>query len=266
MKKIKRGYGLNHDGYIVSDVSKQCISSHYEGCIEDSVQRLSKQFKEQVHSIYVYGSVARGDATPVTSDLDLIVVFTRALTEKENEHLRKLEKQLSDDYKQLVRDIGFSLAQYDEVMDPSTYEEQAFIKEMSVNVYGDDLGDHFGPYALTPQLAIRFNGDIGASLQRVKNRLHTASKQELPRIVHSFSKKLIRTYYSMVKARSQIWTTKLHEQAEVVITYFPEKQSTLDTLLQWVDTPPQNIDEVRQFFITEGEWLQEHFHEEASKY
>lgn len=73
----------------------------------------------------------------------------------------------------------------------------------------------------------------------------------------------IRTCYSMVMVRSQIWTTRIHEQAEVFIQYFPEKEPTIKTLLNWIEEPPSNYESVYSFYKNEGEWVSTKFLEEA---
>ncbi|WP_433939991.1 hypothetical protein [Paenibacillus lautus] len=112
-------------------------------------------------------------------------------------------------------------------------------------------------------IAIRFNGDIDEVLRRTLNRLTTASGEDIKAFTQSFARKLIRTYYSMVMVRSQIWTTRLHEQAEVILQHFPEKESVIRTLLHWIDEPPTDREAVYELFKFEGEWAGANFLNEA---
>ena len=59
---LRAGYGLDPNGFIVSDVSKDKIDKVYVPCIRESVESLRNLFHQQLHSVYVYGSVARGEA------------------------------------------------------------------------------------------------------------------------------------------------------------------------------------------------------------
>jgi len=76
---LKVGYGLDSNGFIISDVSKDKIDGVYVPCIRESVENLKKLFHQQLHSVYVYGSVARGDAIAKKSDLDVIAMFNTKL-------------------------------------------------------------------------------------------------------------------------------------------------------------------------------------------
>lgn len=261
--KLSAGYGLDSNGFIVSDVSKDKINDVYVPVILESVESLRNLCHQQLHSVYVYGSVARGEAIAKKSDLDLIAMFYTKLSSVMLAELKKLAKELSEKYRSLVRDAGIAIAYYDYTVDPSNYYENAFLKELCVCVYGEDIGERFGPYKLTSEIAIRFNGDIYDVLNRTLKKLEIASKEDYKTFTQNFARKLIRTYYSMVMVRSQIWTTRLHEQSEVFIHYFPEKESIIRTLLNWIDEPPTDREIVYELFRNEGDWASVNFLNEA---
>jgi tRNA nucleotidyltransferase (CCA-adding enzyme) len=211
----------------------------------------------------VYGSVARGDALPRKSDLDLLALFDGMLSPDQSTELKNLARELSQKYSSLVRDVGIAVVYYDYAIDPANYYEQAFLKELCVCVHGEDLRERFGPYKLTPEIAISFNGDICEVLNRTISRLETASIGEIKTISQGFARKLIRTYYSMVMVRSQIWSTRLHEQSEIFIHHFPDKKTIVRTLQKWIEQPPTDRIIVLGFFKREGKWVSENFVREA---
>lgn len=170
------GFGLDSNGFIVSDVSEDKIGDVYITCIQASVVGLKRLFRQQLNSVYVYGSVARGEAIVKKSDLDLIALFDTKLSSVKLSGLKKLAEELSRNYRSLVRDVGIAVAYYDDTVTPSNYYENAFLKELCVCMYGEDLGERFGPYKLTSEIAICFNGDIYEALKRTLKRLETASK------------------------------------------------------------------------------------------
>jgi len=263
MVSLQAGYGLDRDAYIVSDVGVNKIDNVYLPCIRESVERLIRFFLRQLHSVYVYGSVARGEAVVATSDLDLLLMINGTLSTEQSMKLKTITQAMSQKYCSLVRDVGAAVAQYDDSVDPANYYEQAFLKELCVCVHGEDLRERFGPYKLTPEIAISFNGDIHEVLSRKISRLQTASNEEFKTISQGFARKLIRTYYSMVMVRAQIWTTRLPEQAEVFIHYFPKKEPIVRTLQTWIKEPPTNRETVFELFRLEGEWASAYFECEA---
>lgn len=261
MLTLRAGYGLDSNGFIVSDVSIDKIDRVYVPCIQESVESLKKLFPLQLHSVYLYGSVARGEAVAFKSDLDLIAMFDGNVQLAE---LTKLAGALSQKYCSLVREVGIAVGDYNYTMDPSNYYENAFLKELCVCVYGEDVREQFGPYKLTSEIAIRFNGDIGEAVTRTLERIKSPSNEDFKRFSHVFARKLIRTYYSMVMVRSQIWSTRLGEQSEVFLHYFPEKESIIHTLLNWIDEPPTERQAVYEIVKIEGGWARQNFTNEAS--
>ncbi|TMW70370.1 nucleotidyltransferase domain-containing protein [Alteribacter natronophilus] len=263
MNSLQEGYGLDRNGFIVSDVSLEKIDGIYLPCIRDAVGNLAKLFQDQLHSVYVYGSVARGEAVPRKSDLDIMALFNGRLSSDQSAEVKNAAGELSQKYGSLVREVGIAAGGFDYVTDTQNYYEQAFLKELCVCVHGEDLRKQFGPYNLSAEIAISFNGDICRVFTRIMSRLEAASDEEFRTITQSFSRKLIRTYYSMVMVRSRIWTTRLSEQAEVVIRHFPHKKTAVRTLKKWVDNPGMERASVYKLFKKEGKWTCEHFLREA---
>lgn len=263
LKSLREGSGLDDNGFIISDVSLDKIKHDDMQCINESIERLQKLFPRKLHSVYVYGSVARGDALPGKSDLDLLALFDSNLNHDQSSELKNLASELSQRYRSMFREVGIAVAYYDYALDPANYYEQAFLKELCVCVHGEDLRRRFGPYKLIPEIAISFNGDICEVLNRTINRLANSSVVEFETIAQGFSRKLIRTYYSMVMARSQIWSTRLDEQAEIFFHHFPDKKLIISTLLEWIDQPPSDRTNVIDSFKREGKWACENFVHEA---
>jgi len=260
---LQPGFGLDRDGYIISDVDTDKIQSIYLPCIHDSIGELTLMFPNRLHSVYLYGSVARGEAIVSKSDLDLIAMFTGTLNSNESTQLKNLSAGLSQKYCSLVRDVGIAVADYEYTIDPENYYEGAFLKELCVCVHGEDPTIGFGPYKLTSEIAVSFNGDIGNFVSRTINRIKVVSNQELGRISQGFARKFIRTCYSMVMVRSQIWTTRLHQQEKVFIHHFPEKESVIRTLQKWLEEPPNNRTLILNLIQNEGKWINKHFEREV---
>ncbi|MDY0394942.1 nucleotidyltransferase domain-containing protein [Virgibacillus halophilus] len=197
------------------------------------------------------------------SDLDLIAMFTGNLNSEESTQLKNLSAALSQKYCSLVRDVGIAVADYNYTIDPKNYYEGAFLKGLCICVYGEDPAMEFGPYKLTSEIAVSFNGDIGDFVTRTIHRLNLVSDEEFKRISQIFARKFIRTCYSMVMVRSQIWTTRLHQQAEIFIHHFPEKEPVIRTLQKWLDESQINRNLVLNLIESEGKWVIKNFEREV---
>ena len=65
---------VDSNGYITLPKYKE-IQPEYSGVVEEVITKLTSNFPDLVHSLYVYGSVATGRARLEKSDLDLTVIF-----------------------------------------------------------------------------------------------------------------------------------------------------------------------------------------------
>lgn len=265
MVSLQPGYGLDRDGYIISDVNLDKVHSVYLPCINDSIKELKMMFPGRLHSVYVYGSVARGEAIIGKSDLDLIAMFMGTLNSEESTKLKNLSDSLSQKYCSLVRDVGIVVADYNYTIDPKNYYEGAFIKELCICVHGEDPTRGFGPYKLTPEIAISFNGDIGEFVNRTIRKINMVSNQGFGKVSQGFARKFIRTCYSMVMVRSQIWTTRLHQQAKIFIHHFPEKEPAILNFQKWLEESPTERSLILKLIESEGIWATKNFEREVRK-
>lgn len=263
MNYLRKGYGLDANGYIVRDVGLEKITPYYQKCIQETIHTLHMQFPNLIHSLYVYGSVARGDAIKGKSDLDILAIFNRDLHNNEHQSVTELGVELSQKYNFLVRDVGIVKTTLDYCIDPKNYYEQAFLRELCVCLDGEDLRERFGPFKLTKDIAISFNGDIADVSGRYLKKLQGASGAEFHATTQGFARKLIRTFYSMVMARSQIWSTKLDEQAEIFLLYFPEKKEVVETIQKWIEEAPQDQLKALAILENESKWAIANFIKEA---
>lgn len=262
-------FGLDSNGFIISEVSQDKILPQYRRVIAKSVAVLVALLPDVVHSVYVYGSVARGNAVQKKSDLDLLIVFKRALIEPERSALIGLQENLSRQYKELLREIGIanSTCTYDELIDPANeYGWGAYLKILCVCVYGDDLKKRFNEFKVSPEIAIGFNGDIGNALQSaIQQTIEAKTDEEASKTAARIARKLVRTCYMMVMTRAQVWTTILSEQAKLFLYYFPEKREFMRTLQDWIDNPLVNRGNI--FVVLDGDcrWVVDNFDVEARK-
>ncbi len=262
-------FGLDSSGFILSEVSQDKISPEHRSVIDVSVAALEASLPGVVHSVYAYGSVARGNAVRGKSDLDLLVVLKRQLTERERHALNALQEALSDCHKALVREVGIADATctYGEMTDPANkHGWGAYLKILCVCVYGEDLAERFDNFKVSPDIAVGFNCDASEAIRSAIQKIADANTdEEAAKAAAGIARKLIRTCYMMVMSRAQVWTTKLSEQAELFLRYFPEQQGLVRTFQTWIDNPPANRENMLKVLRDDCRWIADNFEMEAKK-
>lgn len=259
--------GLDKDGYIIPEVSESSLMTEHTSTIDKAVIALTTELAGQLHSIYVYGSVARGNAVKGKSDLDLLVVFSNKPTEDQKAKVKQLAEELSTKIRPDLREVGIETTYYDEVTDSANlYGWGAYLAIFCLCVWGEDLVPTFPRFKLTPQIAFGFNGDIEEAVQRYSKQIGDESDtRKLLLVCSQMSRKLIRTSYSMVMSRTQISTSSLQRQASLLIKYFPSKQDDLELLIKWAAEPISDKQALFDMLQNYGSWLVTNFAAEANK-
>lgn len=247
-------YGVDNNGYIVSQVDEKKIQIKHKSAIDDVVGSLLNICEKYIHSIYVYGSVATGKAKDKVSDLDILLVVNKKSSELKK-IVKKLELSLSDKYTILFRDIGIELTDLPEI-DADYYGFGCFIKHLCLNVYGQDLRNNYRLFKPCNSVAIAFNGDIESYLEAVNRDLTISSSDEkIISIYKSAMRKFLRTGFSLVMEKEDSWTTDLTESYNAFIKYYPDKQKEMEYALDIV-MQNRSIDEETKIYLNRfGNWL-----------
>jgi uncharacterized protein len=173
----------------------------------------------RLHSAYLYGSVARGDAVPGRSDLDLVAVLTGPPSEADraaaDRAARDLEARVG-----LLSGAAVVLGSLAEVTAPDQrYGWQPFLRELSFRIAGTDLRPGFPRTRPSPELAAGFHADTPAVLARA--RVVLAGPDPPPGKARAAARLLVRAAFAVVMAADGVWATVLEEQAAIVARAVP---------------------------------------------
>ncbi len=74
-KRQGRFWPMDEQGRILNDASAECIDPQYRRAIAQALDAYRRNLKDDLHSVHVTGSVARGVAEPGRSSLDMMAVL-----------------------------------------------------------------------------------------------------------------------------------------------------------------------------------------------
>ncbi len=234
MQKIFKRYGVDKDGFILKKAHPSKIKKPFSKIVTEAKAHLLAKFPDQIHSIYVYGSVATGKAKLKTSDLDILVVFKK---KQDPKLVENLSKTLSKNYKSFVREVGIALSTIKEVT-ADTYGWGCFIKHLCVDIYGENLSSKLPKFKPSQKVALAFNGDCQKVLAAaIKQLLKNPSIAETEKICRSTLRKIVRTGFSQVMDREKSWTTDLKKSYLAFIKYYPEQKALMKQALNLAFVP-----------------------------
>jgi hypothetical protein len=136
--------GMAGDGIIGTGASKDNLHPADAGLLDETVGMLRAALGAALHSVYVYGSVATGQACPPRSDLDVVVVTTADLDRGVDE----LAGELTDRHRGLVREVGIGSVSLQTLRrnDLIGRAERCFLKHYCVHLAGPDVRGEFVLY------------------------------------------------------------------------------------------------------------------------
>ena len=148
--------GVDADGYLVTGAAVANIPPAYQRVIADCVAALTAY--PELDGLYLYGSVATGQARPPDSDLDLLALWTSPADASAT------AAALSARHAAVVREVGLAEASVDSLSDDA---DRCFLKHYCVPLAGRDRRDDLPRCRPSRALALGFTGDLPAVLRSI---------------------------------------------------------------------------------------------------
>ncbi len=210
---------------------KQPFQPDYQPVVDDLVKFLRAGVGEALHSIYLYGSVARKTAVPGKSNVDVVIVTKRAFEDRKTTLLNTIRWRFQKSFP-FVNGVSVKTALVDDVATLDSIFTWGFmLKHCCVCVYGNDLSECFGDFEPSWEIAKHWNMDTGDWLPLLRERIAKAnSHTELLNAQKALAKKLLRASYSLVMYRDKQWFDDPIECGENFLRYHPEKQLEVERL------------------------------------
>ncbi|MDC0609703.1 nucleotidyltransferase domain-containing protein [Vibrio sp.] len=203
----------------------------YQQVVDDLVRYFRAGLGGNLHSLYIYGSVARKVAKPHRSNIDVIVVTHHEFEENRQTLFNSLRWRFQKDFP-FVPDISIKAALVKEVASLDSLFSWGFLlKHCAVCIYGDDLSECFGEYEPSWEIAKYWNMDLGESLPVYRQKLARAnSPQEQIAAQSVIAKKLLRSAHTLVMYKNGKWLEDPMECGKAFLAYFPEKEKDIQRL------------------------------------
>jgi predicted nucleotidyltransferase len=249
---------LDPEGYIRPEADLANVQPEYQGVPAAAADLLADEFGSQLHSAYLYGSVARGNAVPGRSDIDLLAVLLAAPADEDRGRAERVERALTERFPVLFS-AGVGLTHLQEVRSPAQrYGLQVFLRELAVCIWGEDLRPGLPRTKPSAAVAAGFHDDTRAAFERARETLATSTDPEsIRRVCRMTSRRMVQVAFAVVMAREGIWATVLEEQAAAVGAAFPQWAEAARRAADQGRRPVADADVVRELLDTFGRWAED---------
>lgn len=212
--------GLDAEGFIRS-VAQAPVQPEYQPVLADACSLLSQQTLG-LDGLYVYGSVARGDATPGQSDLDLTLVLREPQTPQVAEQLERVRRELERRHPHVTK-VDFDIGERAQVMAVENRNLWGFwLKHQCRCIWGNDLCVHFERFRPCREIALALNGDVYSVLNTYICAIgQTVIEADRLRLQREASRKLIRATQILRSEAATMWPQTLEEHVAMFLQSHP---------------------------------------------
>lgn len=246
-------FPLSEEGFIINPTQQDNIPTHWQPVIADIVKQYQLHLGNQIHSIYLRGSVATGRVVDGFSDVDTFALLHR----RGSERIRwitapfqpKVERQLQEKY-DFINGVEMQLATYHTADFFAKQSHLAMvIKTQSLCLFGSSIAPLIKSY--------RPDKSVCLSYRWLEEDLNFFLKKEDKSIasIQAILKVLLRTGFELVIEREGQFTTDLYLCYHTFSKYYPSKQTTMRMVLFRYLNPDGNIPATVGLVKELGMWL-----------
>lgn len=248
-------FGVDADGRI-SLPAEPPLQPEYRALLDQLRTALCAPASPPLHSLYLYGSVARGTATLGASDLDLCLVLQDPADTTQLLQLENLRQTLQARHP-LVSKIDFDIGHLEQVLATQNLDSWGYwLKHHCRCLWGEDLRSRFAPFRPSRDIALAVNGDFLAVLNDYAMHL---DREQMPaevlRLQRRASRKLVRATNLLRQEQEPSWPQSLDQHVQLFVQHYPEMAGPIDEFRQAAEaTAPASVgfsDRLRQM----AQWM-----------
>ncbi|MBG7005778.1 nucleotidyltransferase domain-containing protein [Pseudomonas aeruginosa] len=215
-------------------------------------------FERALHSVYLYGSVARGEAIAGRSDLDLTLVLRDPPSSELAAQLETARLTLQARHPEVSK-IDFDIGHLAEARDPANRHSWGYwLKHRCRCLWGEDLAAGLAPSRPSKAIALALNGDYAQVLEDYAGRLDASRPaEESRRLQREAAKKLIRSSDVLRGEAETAWPETLEHYLALFHARHPEQAPALEYFKAVLDGQAADPAEFAERLRAFGAWMQD---------
>jgi uncharacterized protein len=245
---------VDKNGCLASSIGNK-IQEPYSNAIKSIISVYQSVFNDKIHSIYVRGSVARGNPILGFSDFDCFAVILEEVSILQTSLIRKGANELLSEFS-FVSSFDLSFFTLKDLLSNDDFMHWKFaIKIQSVCIFGQDLIQDLPNFKPTSEIIF--------SLANLEKRINKA-KQQIFKLFEPKSTKywcswvmrsIVRSGFELVIEKERKYTNELSLCCKIFSIHYPERAKQMDIALNLAINPIINIEKIISIGDDLGGWL-----------
>lgn len=256
VKPIGTVYQTDSRGNLISQSSRDNIQSELWPVLDRVVEIYQEVLGSKLHSVYVRGTVSRGQAIPGISDIDTFAIL------KEHTSMDFDTDPWKPFYLELqalapgFNDIDFEVWSWEKLSKPG---RRLLLKVQSAWLWGEDLTLTMSPVSIDRELVSGLSMNIDQLISEASERIQISDNPET--WIKWITKAILRTGCVLVMEREQAFTRDLYPCWELFAKYYSDQADQMYQALVWYLNPEiVSKEEMISYLDTFGNWLAEERH------
>lgn len=248
---IGKYFETDKEGYLVSKVAYNSIQTDWRPAINDFLKYIKNSYKENVHSVYLRGSVATGTSIKGVSDIDFFVLTKKPILLKDKLKIWKSADLLNKKYTFITRfDVGFYT--YDQILKK---RERALIKLTSVCILGENLMNCIPDLRPGKDVSVTLPGLEKEIVSILNLETEDIDSEENKRRCVWIMKRLVRAGFELVSERANCFTRDLYKCYLSFSQYYPEKSREMKRVILLAINPSSELEKIKTTIKDIGDWI-----------
>lgn len=225
--------------FIQNSTQIDLVQEPWSEVIDDIIQQYQNYLSNQIHSIYLRGSVAHGTAIAYESDVDIFVVIKRPLIPEDRQWAEEKRAYFCDKYP-FCYDIDLDLIHIDDILpceselknSKLSFNHRFYIKTQSICLKGENLETKIPPipisYHTVKQLLPEIQSIYKIAIEGITNNHSAELKKQWCRW---FMKQVLRYFFLTVMPKVGYFTRDLILCYQSAAIFYPNFECQLTQAL-----------------------------------
>ena len=248
-------YQKDSKGYLINTTSFKNIPEDILPAIEDIVTSYRNIFDDNIHGVYLRGSLAEGKFRRNYSDIDAFAVLKNPTTKSKILELRRIARKLEKCYSFCPK-FDLEVNSIDDLLYDVNYTFlKVVIKVQSLFLYGNNLQTKLPRYKPTSSIiSTVFN--LEEIFELGKSKIESAKESNKVQIWCAWIMRTItRASFELIIDREQEFTRDLFLCYKVFSKYYPEKSSLAYRVLELAINPTADKSEAIEIAKCFSSWI-----------
>lgn len=252
----------DQDGFIINESSVAKINSPWCAAVLEIQNIYLLHLRDVIDSIYVRGSVSRGQAIEGVADIDTFAVVTKNPKEIDTSWVKTVRETLKEKFP-FASDIEFDFVNLQTLFEgDDSFIYRFAIKAQSACLYGNNLADKIAPIKADFATAKLCSRGFAKNLARAKKELLTqADAEKIQFWCRWIAKRMLRNGFCLVMPEEKVFTRDLYPCYQLFAKHFPDQEPQMKMALELALNPIDDRQKLLNFVEEFGGWLADKINE-----